>query len=356
MIRKIVLLEERYENHNPEKDVFGFSENNKDGKDSNYIVLEIADLIKAASDGNKSAKAEIKKICSDADGILVNLFKIDEKFIENLDKCKVIGRYGIGYDNVDIKSASGKGIKVVNIPEYCTDEVSEHIIALLFSVVRNVAIKDRLIRQGKWNTACPVPVHRIAGKKIGIIGYGKTGQALHRKIAGLGFSEIIVYDRNAKKKEAELATNTAALFGKCSDEVVPKNCNTVFSSFEKLLSESDFISLNIPLTEETNHMIGEKEFRMMKNCAIIINTARGTIIDTDAMIAALKSGEIAGAALDVYESEPLSADSPLLALDNVVMTDHVAWYSAESQIELQKKCAQAVKAVLEGRECDSIVN
>lgn len=354
MMRKIVLLEERYENHNPEKDVFGFNENNKN-VNSNYIVLEIADLVKDALTGNRSAMAEIKKICSDADGLLVNLFKIDAKFIENLDKCKVIGRYGIGYDSVDIKAASAKGIKVVNVPEYCTDEVSEHIIALLFSVVRNVAIKDRLMRQGKWNIACPVPVHRIAGKKFGIIGYGKTGQALHQKVAGLGFSEIIVYDRSAEKKEAKLASN-ATLFGKCSGAVAPKRCNTVFSSFEKLLSESDFISLNLPLTEETNHIIGEREFRMMKNCAIIINTARGAIIDTKSMIAALKSGEIAGAALDVYESEPLSTDSPLLALDNVVMTDHAAWYSAESQIELQIKCAQAVKAILEGRACDSIVN
>lgn len=326
MKQKIVLLEERYENHDPEKAVFS-SVN--------------CDIIEA---GGITEREKLVKICSDADAILVNLYKIDASFIDSLEKCRVIGRYGIGYDNVDIKSAAGKGIKVVNVPDYCSDEVSEHIIALLFSCVRNITVKDSLIRGGKWNIRGAVPVHRISGKKLGIIGYGKTGQALHRKISSLGFSEIAVFDHHPERKRAALE--------KISAEAFPAS----FRDFDYLLGECDFISLNIPLTGETRHMIGRGEFGRMKKTAIVINTSRGAVIDTGAMVEALIERKIAGAAVDVHESEPLPKDSPLFKLDNIVLTDHAAWYSVESQKSLQEKCATAVLAVLEGRECSSVVN
>lgn len=323
---KTVLLEERYENHNPEKS-----------------VLEPAgcEVIEA---GKITGNSEITEICRDADAILVNLKKLDSSFIANLEKCRVIGRYGIGYDNVDIKSAALKGIKVVNVPDYCRDEVSEHIIALLFSCVRNITFKNSEIRKGSWNIKGAVPVHRISGKSFGIIGYGKTGQALHSKISSLGFRDIHVYDHNPAKKR-EILEKTAA-----------GGPPAFFSDFDALLSGCDFISLNVPLNDETRWMIGRREFGLMKKSAIIINTSRGAVIDTAAMIEALSERRIAGAAADVHESEPLPGSSPLFSLDNIVLTDHAAWYSVESQASLQRKCAEAVLAVLEGRECLSVVN
>ena len=330
---KIVLLEDRYENHNPEREVFSSLE---------------CEFIEA---GRITDPDTLKDICRDADALLVNLYKITADFISGLDKCRVIGRYGIGYDNVDVKTAAAKGIKVVNVPDYCSDEVSEHIIALLFSCVRNITVKDNRIREGKWNIKGNVPVHRISGKKFGIIGYGKTGQALHKKISSLGFSEIAVFDHNPDEKKAKVLSENSG------NEIRPGVFSkAVFSSFEDVISECDFISLNVPLTDETRKMIGQREFLMMKKSAIIINTSRGAVIDTGAMIEALAKSEIAGAALDVHESEPLPQDSRLFSIGNIVLTDHAAWYSIESQADLQRKCASAVLDVLLGRNCASIVN
>lgn len=323
---KIVLLEDRYENHNPEKKVFS------------AVDCEIIEA------GGASDPVKVAEICKDADAILVNLYKIDRNFIAGLEKCAVIGRYGIGYDNVDVIAASEKEIKVVNVPDYCSDEVSEHIIALLFSCVRNITVKDSLIRKGKWNIRGEVPVHRISGKKFGIIGYGKTGQALHRKINSLGFSTVMVYDHHPDKKKDVLS------------EISKCGCESLFCSLDNLLAGCDFISLNIPLTDETRGIIGSREFSLMKKSAIIVNTSRGAVINTDAMIKALNDKEIAGAAIDVHEKEPLPSDSPLFSISNIVLTDHAAWYSIESQADLQMKCASAVLDVLTGSPCSSIVN
>ncbi len=327
MKQKIVLLEERYENHDPEKEVF------------RALDCDIVEVPAAAS------RPEIALICRNADAILVNLCKIDRDFISGLEKCRVIGRYGIGYDNVDVKAAAEKGIRVVNVPDYCSEEVSEHIIALLFSCVRNITVKDSCVREGKWNIRGAVPVHRISGKKFGIIGYGKTGQALHRKITSLGFSEIAVFDHHPDERKKKALEAVSGAGTKAS-----------FSTFDDILSECDFISLNVPLTGQTRHMIGSRELGIMKKSAIIINTSRGAVIDTPSLVEALNAKRIAGAGIDVHESEPLPRQSPLFGIDNTVLTDHAAWYSVESQADLQRKCASAVLAVLTGKPCSSVVN
>ena len=322
---KIVLIEERYNNHDIEKSVFS---------QADCEVIE-AGLIKD--------QKELSKICFDADAILVNLFKIDKAFISKLIKCKVIGRYGIGYDNVDIKAAAENGIKVVNVPDYCREEVAEHILALLFTTVRNITIKDLLVRKGKWNIKGTIPVHRMAGKKLGIIGYGKTGTLLHRKASALGLSEIIIFDRSAEKKEELLKQNAG-------------ETKASFADLDTLISSCDFITLNLPLTDKTKHLIGNREFEMMKKNAIIINTSRGGVIDTEALLSALINKKIAGAALDVHEIEPLPLNSRLFEINNLVITDHTAWHSIESQADLQKLCASYVLDVLLGKPCASIVN
>ena len=322
---KIVLIEERFGNHDIEKSVFS------------QLDCEVIEA------GNIKDPQELSKICIDADAILVNLFKINADFISKLKKCKVIGRYGIGYDNVDVRAAAQNGIKVVNVPDYCTEEVVEHILALLFSAVRNITVKDFLVRKGKWNIKGAVPVHRISGKKLGIIGYGKTGTLLHKKAAALGFSEIIIFDRSAEKKAELLAKNAG-------------QTKAFFADLNHLISNCDFISLNLPLTDKTKHLFGSREFDMMKKDAIVINTSRGAVIDTDALVAALESRKIAGAAVDVHETEPLPLNSKLFELNSVVITDHTAWYSIESQEDLQRLCASHVLEALLGKPCSSIVN
>jgi D-3-phosphoglycerate dehydrogenase len=322
---KIVLIEERFNNHDIEKSVFS---------QANCEVIEA---------GHIKDIQELSGICSNADAILVNLFKMDKDFISKLKKCKVIGRYGIGYDNVDVIAAAGKGIKVVNVPNYCTNEVVEHILALLFTAVRNITIKDLLVREGKWNIKGTIPVHRMAGKKLGIVGYGKTGTLLHKRAVSLGFSEIIIFDRSAEKK-VELLKQIAG------------ETKASFTDLDYLVSNCDFISLNLPLTDKTKYLIGSREFEMMKKNAIIINVSRGAIIDTEALSAALVSKRIAGAALDVHEIEPLPSNSTLFDINNLVITDHTAWHSIESQEDLQRMCASNVLDVLLGKPCASIVN
>ena len=315
---KIVILENRYDDHVIEKNIL------------NNIDCEIVEIC------SYSDSSFIENECSDADAVLVNLYKMDRDFLDKLSECRVICRYGIGYDNVDAEYAAERGIKVLNVPEYCTEEVSEHILALFFSCIRNVAVKDRLIREGQWNIKTGVRAGRISGKVFGILGYGKTGQALHRKIAGLGFSRILIHDHNAEKKRDLIDTHST------------DGTDSIFTSMDALLGESDFISLNIPLSEKTHHLINRRSFDKIKKGAILINAARGGVIDTEALIDSLKSGHLSGAALDVYESEPLNADSGLLKLDNAVLTDHAAWFSAESQADLQRICAQSVLNFLSG--------
>lgn len=323
---KIVILENRYENHNIEKEIL---------KKTDCSIAEISSY---------SDPDYIEKECSDADAILVNLYKMDMAFLEKLEKCRVICRYGIGYDNVDAEYAASKGIKLLNVPEYCTEEVTEHILALFFSCIRNVAVKDRLIRTGKWNIKEGMSSGRISGKVFGILGYGKTGQALHRKIAGLGFSRILIYDHKAEKKGDLINTYST------------DSTESVFTSLDTILAESDFLSLNVPLNEKTKHMIGKESFKKIKQGAVLINAARGGVVDTDALLDALDEGVLAGAALDVYESEPLDTGSRLLNFDNVVLTDHAAWFSEDSQADLQRMCAQSAVNFLNGSGEYSVVN
>ena len=324
-MRKIVLIEERFNNHDIEKSIFS------------QIDCEVIEA------GYIRDTQELSMVCADADAILVNQFKIDVDFISKLKNCKVIGRYGIGYDSVDIKAAAEKGIKVVNVPEYCTNEVVEHILALLFSAVRNITIKDLLVRKGKWNIKGTIPIHRIAGKKLGIIGYGKTGALLHKRAASLGFSEIIIFDRSAAKK--------GDLLKKVTGEA-----KTCFADLDTLVSDCDYISVNLPLTDKTKHLLGHREFEMMKKNTIIINASRGGVIDTEALIAALINKKIAGAALDVHEIEPLPSNSPLFEINSIIITDHTAWHSVESQSDLQRICASNVLDVLLDKPCAAIVN
>ncbi|RPJ04355.1 MAG: C-terminal binding protein, partial [Spirochaetaceae bacterium] len=273
------------------------------------------------------SESEMISLVSDADAVIVNLHQINENVISTMIKCRIISRYGVGFDNVDIAAAARFGIWVSNVPDYCIEETSDHAIALLASCARNISRKDRCIRNGKWKMEHGCQSLRIAGKTLGIIGYGKVGRAVHRKLSGWDLDHVLVHDPYIKAEE---------LSGK-HVRIVP---------LQTLIRESDFITIHTPLTPETHHLIGRHELAMMKKTAIIINTARGKIIDEAALVEALASGKIMGAGLDVYETEPLPGNSPLCATENVVLTNHTAYHSGESEIELKTLSALNVAETL----------
>lgn len=276
---------------------------------------------------------EVIAATRDADAVIVNQAKMPARVIEHLEKCKVIARYGIGFDNVDVKTATERGIMVANVPDYCADEVSSHAIALLMACSRKVIQLSNSVKAGEWTYLVGKPIYRLTGQILGIVGLSQIGNAVARRGLGLGL-KVQAYDPYVSQTDLDVS----------------------FVDFDQLLETSDFISLHAPLTDGTRHLFGKNEFRKMKKSAFLINTARGGIVDGAALYEALSAGEIAGAGVDVMEQEPPDQDDPLLKLDNFIITPHAAWYSEESQTLLQREAARAVAAVLKGGKPRSLVN
>lgn len=272
----------------------------------------------------------------DADGLLNNHSVISRRVIESLTKCKIIVSYGIGVDTIDIQAATEHGIFVANVPAYCIDEVSDHTMALLFSCARKICFFNQKTKSGKWDFKLGKPLYRLRGKILGLVGFGKIARRVAFKAKAFGLN-IVCYDPYVEKS-------------------VAKEEEVKFASFDELLSQSDFVSIHVPLNPETKHLLNEENFKLMKPSAILINTARGGIVDTPSLYKALREGWIAGAAIDVVEGKPLSPKNPLLKLDNLIITPHTAWYSEESIEELQTTAASEVARVLSGGEPISLVN
>ena len=280
---------------------------------------------------------EVIELTREADAIITEYYDpLNRRLIEHLRKCKVIVRTGIGVNTIDIQAATDHNICVVNVPDYCLDEVTEHVLSLLFILARKVSLLTNSVKKGEWNWNIVKPVFRIKGRTLGLVGLGKIGKSLAKKAKGLEMS-LICYDPYIDTEQAE-----------------KEGVKSV--SFEDLLKESDFISIHTPLNEETRGMFGEKEFRMMRKGACIVNTSRGPIIENKALYEALKQGWIAGAGLDVMEKEPPDKEEPLLRLDNVVLTPHCAWYSHNSEVRLKTTVGEEVARVLSGRRPLSLVN
>ncbi len=279
---------------------------------------------------------EVIEATRDADGILNRAVQITARAVENMQKCKVLARYGIGVDNVDIEACTKKGICVANVPDYCWEEVSDQAMALLLACARKVVSRDHRTRGGEWDIGSGDPIHRIQGKTLGLLGLGNIARVVARKAKPFGL-RLISYDPFVSEEEA----------GKQGVELV---------DFEALLAQSDFLSLHLPLNQKTRHIISRAELEAMKPEAVLINTARGPIVDEGALVQALVEGRIAGAGLDVFEQEPPASDNPLFELENVVVTDHASWYSEESIVELQTKAAAEVCRVLQGDWPRSLVN
>jgi D-3-phosphoglycerate dehydrogenase len=277
---------------------------------------------------------ELLQAVRDAAAILVRETPINANAIAVMENCKVIVRYGVGVDNIDLAAAREKNIYVANVPDYGSDEVAEHALALLMAVCRRIAIRDKAVRLGAWNVGAKEPIYSLKGRTLGIIGFGRIGQAFYRKVSGLGFGTTLVYDPSPYTQDYDVQ----------------------FVDVETLCRNSDVISLHAPLTKENYHLIDSSKLALMKPNTILVNTSRGGLIDEQALADALEQGRIFGAGLDVFETEPPILSHPLFKLKNVVVSDHTGWYSTESLQDLQKKAAQEVARVFSGNPPNSWVN
>ena len=298
-----------------------------DYTEENKVLAELGIEVELLSSTDAERKAQLRE----AVGLLVNLYPMDAELIEQLGSCRVISRYGVGLDNVDIEAATANGIWVARVPDYSVEEVTLHAIGLLLSCVRNISYIDREIRDGNWNIHPTRPMHRIQGSTFGIVGYGRIGRQFQQRIEALDPGQVLVWDPYV-------------------DEKLVRESGARAVSFETLISQSDYISVHAPLTDETEGMFGAEEFEQMKREAILINTARGRVVQHEALIDALERGVIAAAGLDVFAEEPPSdAVSRLAALPNIVMTDHCGCYSEDSIVELKTKAARNILEVLKDR-------
>lgn len=271
-----------------------------------------------------------------ADGILVQYAPLTAAVMDALPDLRVIGRYGVGVDTVDVPAATARGIAVCNVPDYGVQDVSDHAIALTMSVVRGTAQLDRLVRAGEYGLVPVKPLHRVSSLRFGVVGLGRIGAATAVKARALGFTVV--------GSDPMLAVGERTADG---IEVL---------DFEDVLATCDVISLHVPLMESTHHLIGEDALARMKPGAVLVNTCRGGVVDTQAVARALQDGRLKGAGLDVFEEEPLPADSPLLDCPSVVLTPHASWYSEESYAELKRRVAEEVAAVLRGERPREVLN
>jgi D-3-phosphoglycerate dehydrogenase len=271
-----------------------------------------------------------------ADAILVQYAQITAQVMDALPRLRAIGRYGVGVDSVDVGAATARGIAVCNVPDYGTESVSDHAIALALAAARGIPRLDRGLRAGSFDLAAVRPLFQTRGRVFGVIGMGRIGTATAAKAAGLGY-EVIGYDI-AAEPDAPTYHGFASV------------------SIDELLERSQVVSLHTPLTDVTRAMIGAKQLAQMRGDAILVNTSRGGVVDGDALVEALATGGILGAAIDVHEAEPLPAGHPLTTFDSVVLTPHLAWYTEESYDELKRRTVAGVVEVCAGRPPRNIVN
>lgn len=279
-------------------------------------------------EGDARTPEEAAAAVAGSDAVLNCYAPMPGEVIAVLDGCRIIARYGIGLDTVDLPAASARGILVTNVPDYCIDEVSDHALALMLSLARGVARLDRHVRSGSWDPKEARPLHRLRGQTLGVVGFGRIARRLAEKASALGL-RVIASDPYLS-----------------ADEI--RGAGAEPRTFDELLAEADIVSLHAPLTAETRHVIDAGTIGRMKPGAILINTSRGPLVDTEAVLEGLEAGRLAGAGLDVLESEPPEPHAPLLRRPDVVVTPHAAFYSEESMAELQRKAAEQVVIALAG--------
>lgn len=318
-MKKIVVLEPGYEHYQEEMKVLA-------AFNPEFIVVP-----KSASQEER-AKALLQ-----ADALMIREAPLPLEYIALLDKCQAIVRYGVGVDNVDLAAAKEKGIYVANVPDYGSEDVAEHALALLLATTRRLTSRNTQVHAGQWNIGQAEPMYRLSGKVLGIVGFGRIARCLAAKASGIGFSRMLVCDPLLNDADAMAA----------GVEKV---------TLEQLCQQADLISLHVPLSEKTRHLIGAEQLALMKPTTIVVNTSRGGLIDESALYQALIENRLFAAGLDVFEQEPVRQDHPLLTLPNVICTDHTAWFTEESVTELQRKAAQEVLRIFEGNKPLNWVN
>jgi D-3-phosphoglycerate dehydrogenase len=273
-----------------------------------------------------------------AEVLVINKVPITRELLGGLPRLKGVVRTGIGVDTVDLEAASDFGVVVANVPDFCRDEVAEHALGLMFAVTRKIALADRLVRRGGWYegvSAELLPMRRLSGQTLGLIGLGRIGQTVARKAQGLGL-KVIGYDPQVGPAAEAAGVRRLAL--------------------DDLLRQADIVSLHVPATPGTRHLINERTLALMKPGAILINTARGQVVDEAALEAALAAGRLAGAGLDVLEQEPARLPHPLFQFENVVFTCHYASCSVEAFARLCREISEQAAEILRGEFPRHLVN
>jgi D-3-phosphoglycerate dehydrogenase / 2-oxoglutarate reductase len=297
------------------------------------VLAEVGAGLVVARSGDED---ELVRLVGDADAILTCFARVTPAVVRAGEKLRVIGRYGIGVDNIAVEEATRRGIPVTNVPAYCLDEVAEHVLALIFCLERGIHHYDRAVRDGDWALAVGQPIRRIAGRTLGVIGFGKIGRTVTQRAQALGM-RVIVHD-----SRADAGTIAAA-----GAEPV---------ALLALAARADFVTLHVPATPDTEGLIDARFLAEMRPDAYLINTARGAVVDQVALTQALAERRIAGAGLDVFVPERLAPDDDLLAQPGLLATPHVAFYSEQSVAELATLAARNVATVLAGGRAVDTVN
>jgi len=268
----------------------------------------------------------------DADVVINQHVPVTARSLDAWPRCRGVVHFGKGVDNIDVAAATRRGIWVANVRDANRDEVSSHVLALLLAWARGLSAFDRSVRAGEWSYRAAVPRHRLAGQTLGIVGFGDIGRTLAAKAHALGLN-VLAFSRRPERTG-----------------------HVTFVELDDLLRCADYVSLHVPLTADTTHLIGARELDLMKRSAFLINTSRGRVVDQPALVAALRERRIAGAGLDVTDPEPPAPDDPLLALDNVLLTPHAAWYSEESRERVTVHAALEAVRILRNEPPISPVN
>ncbi len=285
----------------------------------------------------KDEPGSLVTLVADADCVITQFAPIDARVIEAMGRARAIVRYGIGVDNVDLDAARARGIPVCNVPDYCIDEVADHTVGLILALTRHfIAHRDR-VRSGRWGSGAPLhALHALKSLTVGIVGFGRIGRAVAERLRPFRCMTIVADPIVAQ------------------DEIERTGCLPV--TFDQLLRTADVITLHCPSTPATRGMIDVDAFRKMKPGVLFINVARGDLVDTNALIEALQSGAVGGAGLDVCDPEPIPAGHPLLGMDNVILTPHVASASGPAVARLRTTAAETAARALRGEPLSNVVN
>ena len=282
----------------------------------------------------------LAEVTRDADVIVVNMAQITPSLVARWERCELVIRHGIGYDNVDVDALSERGIRFINMPDYCVEEVAEHAIMLILAAGRKLIFSQevllRSIQNGQWDFTGIDPIFRLRGRKLGIIGCGRIGGRVYQKLKNFGFEFLICDPYLNPRRKQDLGIETLPL--------------------EAVLGEADFVTIHTPLNDETRHLFNERTLGLMKPSAYLINTARAGMVDQAALVRALEGGRIAGAALDVFHPEPPRPDDPLLQAPNVTLTPHLSWCSVDAGWEIRHSILKQIKKFHAGLPVDNLIN